>query len=80
MIIRVKSHAWERERHVADMKRKKTFDCVEMKNRIQAERMAEYEARRDEFPTFASFIKARADESDWVRDMRAKLVAAPPAK
>ena len=28
---------------------KKTFDCVEMKNRIQAERLAEYESRKGEF-------------------------------
>lgn len=41
----------------------KTFDCVEMKNRIQAERLAEYEARKDEFSSYVDFINARAKES-----------------
>ena len=60
--------------------KKKTIDCVEMKNRIQAERMAEYEAHRDEFPTYAAFVKARADKSDWVRQMQAKLAESPPSE
>ncbi len=53
--------------------RAKTFDCVEMKNRIQAEIFAEYEAQEDEFPSFSAFVKARTDKSEWVRQMREKF-------
>lgn len=53
--------------------RTKTFDCVEMKNRIQAEIYAEYESRKDEFPSFAAFVKARTDKSEWVCQVREKL-------
>lgn len=45
----------------------KTFDCVEMKNRIQAETMAEYESRKGEFSCFLDFVRAKANESEWVR-------------
>lgn len=41
----------------------KAFDCVEMKNRIQADRLAEYQARKDEFASYIDFINARAKES-----------------
>ncbi|MCK5711137.1 MAG: hypothetical protein KAI25_00310 [Hyphomicrobiaceae bacterium] len=47
------------------------FDCVEMKNRIQADILAEYETRKSEFPSFAAFLAAT--ESDWEKDFRAKL-------
>ncbi len=36
----------------------KTFDCVEMKNRIQAEMLAEYEAHKVEYTSFVDFVKA----------------------
>jgi len=55
----------------------KTFDCVAMKDRIQAALVAEYETRRDEFPSYMAFIRATADESDWVRRFRARLAQAP---
>ena len=42
----------------------KTFDCVEMKNRIQAERLAEYEARKGEFASYIDFINARVKDSE----------------
>ena len=51
----------------------KPFDCVEMKNRIQAQRMAEYEAHKDEFPSFLDFIRARSNESEWVRQVRERF-------
>jgi len=51
----------------------KTFDCVEMKNRIQAKIMAEYEADRDQFSSFSEFINARAAKSQFVRRMRKKF-------
>ncbi len=45
----------------------KTFDCVEMKNRIQAERLAEYEARRSEFKSYLDFVNARVENSELVK-------------
>jgi hypothetical protein len=54
-------------------KTKKTSNCVEAKNRIQAELLAEYEARKDEFPSYVAFIRAGAEESDWIRRMRRKF-------
>ncbi len=54
-------------------RKSKTFDCVEMKNRIQAEVLAEYEARRDEFASFAEFLKST--ESDWERKVRQRIRA-----
>jgi len=47
--------------------RAKTFDCVEMKDRIQQELRREYEARRKEFASFADFIVATAAESKEVQ-------------
>ncbi len=41
----------------------KTFDCVEMKDRIQAQRLAEYEARKGEFDSYLDFINARVKQS-----------------
>lgn len=49
----------------------KTFDCVAMKDRIQARLVAEYERRKDEFPSYMAFIQATAAESDWVQRFRA---------
>ena len=42
----------------------KSFDCVEMKNRIQAERWAEYQARKSEFASYVDFVNARVKTSD----------------
>jgi len=42
----------------------KTFDCVAMKNRIQAERLAEYESRKGEFASYLDFINARVKDSE----------------
>lgn len=54
----------------------KTFDCVEMKNRIQRELMAEYQSRKDEFSSYADFIVGTADESEQIRAWREKIAAA----
>ena len=54
----------------------KTFDCVEMKNRIQAERMAEYQARKDEFASYIDFVNARVKDSELAKIVRAKNVSA----
>jgi len=42
----------------------KTLDCVEMKNRIQAKRLAEYESRKGEFASYVDFINARVKDSE----------------
>lgn len=51
----------------------KTFDCVEMKNRIQAERLAEYEARKGEFASYVDFINARMKDSELAKVLRQEL-------
>ncbi len=53
--------------------RTKTFDCVEMKNRIQRELRQEYEARKTEFASYADFLNATADESEEIRAFREKV-------
>ncbi len=55
--------------------KRKTFDCVEMKSRIQAEIQSEYEAHRSEFPSFVEFIRAASDQLDYTRAMRRKFGA-----
>lgn len=56
--------------------KRKTFDCVEMKSRIQKELREEYEARKAEFSSYAEFINATADESDEIRAFRARIAKA----
>ena len=53
-------------------RKRKTFDCVEMKNRIQAERLAEYEARKAEFASYVEFINARVENSELATLVRQK--------
>jgi hypothetical protein len=49
---------------------KKTFDCVQMKREAQRRLRAEYEARREEFASYAEFIEATAEESPEVQAFR----------
>ena len=56
--------------------KRKTFDCVEMKSRIQKELREEYEARKAEFSSYAEFINATADESDEIRSFRERIARA----
>lgn len=51
----------------------KTFDCVEMKNRIQAKIRADYEAHRDQYASFLDFVRARNKESEWAQEMARKF-------
>jgi hypothetical protein len=51
----------------------KTFDCVEMKNRIQAEIYAEYLAHKDEYATYLDFINARVEKSEFAQRMIARF-------
>jgi hypothetical protein len=53
-------------------RKRKTFDCVEMKNRIQAERLAEYEARKSEFASYIDFIDTRVKNSALAQIVRQK--------
>jgi len=55
----------------------KPFDCVEMKNRIQAQRLAEYEARKHEFSSYLDFINARLKDSELAKIVREKATASP---
>ena len=55
----------------------KPFDCVEMKNRIQAERLAEYQARKDEFSSYLDFINSRLKDSELAKIVRQKARASP---
>ena len=50
----------------------KTFDCVEMKNRIQAELFAEYESRKGEFASYLDFINAKVKDSELMKIVRQK--------
>lgn len=50
-------------------------DCVAMKDRIQAQVLREFEARKREFSSFADFLKAT--ESGWERGIRLRLVRDP---
>lgn len=53
--------------------KEKTFDCVEMKDRIQRELAKEFEARRGEFRSYAEFINATADADPAIRSWREKM-------
>ena len=51
----------------------KTFDCVEMKRRIQDKLHSEYESRRSEFSSYADFINKTAGESQLIQQFREKV-------
>ena len=51
----------------------KTFDCVELKNRIQAKRLAEYEACKDKYASYVDFINARVKDSSLARIVEQKI-------
>jgi hypothetical protein len=55
----------------------KAFDCVKMKDRIQAERLAEYRARKSEFVSYLDFINARVKGSELAKVVRHKAGASP---
>jgi hypothetical protein len=57
-------------------KKAKTFDCVEMKRRIQADLMAEYESQKDQFSSFADFIHKTAASDFKIRAFQEKIFKA----
>jgi len=58
----------------------KTFDCVDMKNRIQAERLAEYQARKEQFSSYLDFINARVQDSELAKIVRQTMAAVQAAQ
>ncbi len=54
---------------------KKTFDCIEMKNRIQSGLRQEYESRKTEFATFADFLTSTSAESQEIADFLKKMAS-----
>lgn len=55
----------------------KTFDCVAMKRKIQADMLAEYAAAKDQYKSFAAFIEAQSNKSRWIREARERLETLP---
>lgn len=45
----------------------KKFDCVEMKRQAQEKLQAEWERRKQEFPSYGAFLEAGVHESEWSR-------------
>jgi len=58
------------------MTKRKTHDCVEVKNRIQKRLREEYEGCKGEFASYADFINATAEESEEIRAYWARVAAA----
>jgi hypothetical protein len=58
----------------------KTFDCVEWKHRAQDKLHAEYESRKGEFASEIEFLKAKAEESETAKVVRAKIARAKAAE
>ena len=52
-------------------KPKEALDCVQMKNDIQAQILAEYEARKGEFTSLIDFVNKT--ESPWARKIRERI-------
>ena len=48
----------------------KSFDCVEMKRRIQESLFKEYERRKSEFSSYVDFINKTADKTPEIKEYR----------
>jgi hypothetical protein len=59
--------------------KEKTFDCVEMKDRIQRDLMKEFQARRSEFASYVDFINATANQNPAIRAWRETMKHAHPS-
>ena len=51
----------------------KAFDCVEMKQKAQAEIAAQWKARGQEFVSYEAFLEAGIKQSEWGRRMWERL-------
>jgi hypothetical protein len=56
----------------------KSFDCLEMKRQAQEQLLAEYEARKGEFPAYWQFLEAKARESEFWGKFRTTPSRAKP--
>ncbi|MBX7246560.1 MAG: hypothetical protein K1X53_13770 [Candidatus Sumerlaeaceae bacterium] len=56
--------------------KKKTFDCIEMKNAIQRKLMAEFDARRSEFESYADFIARTSEQDQTIRAFWSRVAKA----
>jgi hypothetical protein len=56
----------------------KAFDAVAMKDRIQADLMAEYAARKREFKSLTAFLESKARTSPWARAMTKRFARRRP--
>lgn len=56
--------------------RKKTFDCVEMKNRVQRDLKQEYDSRKAEFTSYVDFLNSTANKSEEIRTFIKKVTNA----
>jgi hypothetical protein len=57
--------------------RSKTFDCVEMKHKAQKALLAEFDSRRQQFASLDDFLRAKAEESEWVSTTWARFGGSP---
>lgn len=55
----------------------KKFDCVEMKNGVQAKLLREYNEKKDDFESYAEFIRSTADEDPSIAEFRKKMAQKP---
>jgi len=53
--------------------KRKTFDCVEMKQKAQEEIAAQWKARGQEFVSYEAFLEAGIKQSEWGRRMWERL-------
>ena len=51
----------------------KTFDCVRMKDQIQAAMLARYERHKGQYTSFEAFVRAEGRRSAWVQPINHKL-------
>lgn len=56
-------------------KKTKKFDCVETKHEVQDKLIREYETRKGEFTSYLDFVRAKSEESEWVRKQRTRMHA-----
>ncbi len=54
----------------------KTFDCVAAKRRAQEDLLAEYEARKAEFSSYAEFIRATSADDPKVQAFKKRVAEA----
>lgn len=55
---------------------KKTFECVEMKNRLQKQLRMEYEQNKQKYSSYADFINATAQDIEEIKEFRKKIALA----